>query len=286
MKEYIVLSRANNTARTGAPYIILTVADKEETLHVAVWDVPPTQGPEIGQLVSFFNLKENQGNKSCNASELKVGPMADAAHPLYNLVPHPIEQTVWDATIAHLCTYCSDKTLISLIQEFADKLYVPYSKYPAATSMHHAFPGGLINHTHQLLAMLDGIYPTLPYPVKIERCILAILFHDYGKLYEYKVQGETTEDMFLLGHIYIGAHKLHTELEKQGIDAEETKRIIHCILAHHGKFEFGSPVLPCTPEAMLVNHLDEISAKADNMEHTGHLEKSYALSTTVVKDPN
>ena len=91
------------------------------------------------------------------------------------------------------------------------------------------------------------------------------------------------EDMYLLGHIYIGAHKLHTELERRGIEGEETKRIVHCVLAHHGCLEFGSPVVPCTPEAELISHLDDISAKTDNMEGTGNLEKSFALGTCVVK---
>ena len=131
--------------------------------------------------------------------------------------------------------------------------------------------------------MLAGIYPMLPYPVKLERCVLAILFHDYGKVYEYNRAGEGQEDMYLLGHIYISAHKLHTELERRGIDAEETKRIVHCVLSHHGRLEYGSPVVPCTPEAELINHLDDISAKTDNMEGTGNLEKSFALGTCVVK---
>ena len=84
-----------------------------------------------------------------------------------------------------------DEKLIPIIKDFAFKLYEPYSKYPAATSVHHAYPGGLLNHTHQMLNMLSGLYPTLPYPIKIERCVLAILFHDYGKVYEYSKEGET-----------------------------------------------------------------------------------------------
>ncbi len=284
MKEYIVLARQNGTTKTGAPFATLKVADKEEVLNVAVWELGPQQEPVVGRIVSFYSLKDNQGKKSCNAMELKNGPMPDPSHPLYDLLPRPIRREAWDATISHLVSYCSDARLIDIIREFADKLFKPYSEFPAATSVHHAFPGGLLNHTHQMLAMLDGIYPALPYPVKIERCVLAILFHDYGKVYEYNRSGEGQEDMFLLGHIYIGAHKLHCELERRGIDTEETKRIVHCVLAHHGTHEFGSPVVPCTPEAELVSHLDDISAKTDNMNGTGNLEKSFALGTSVVKD--
>ncbi|MEE1089275.1 MAG: HD domain-containing protein, partial [Bacteroidaceae bacterium] len=131
--------------------------------------------------------------------------------------------------------------------------------------------------------MLQGLYPCLPYPIKAERCILAILFHDYGKLFEYNAQGETQPDMYLLGHIYIGAHKLQNELEKRGVDAEEVKRIIHCILSHHGQREYGSPVLPCIQEASIVSYLDNISAKTDTIEGAGEMEYVNALGTHVVK---
>ncbi|MBP5772394.1 MAG: HD domain-containing protein [Bacteroidaceae bacterium] len=283
MKEYIVLARQNGTTKTGAPYATLKVADQGEVLNVAVWELGPQQEPVVGRIVSFYTLKDNQGKKSCSAMDIKNGPMPDPSHPLYNLLPRPIARELWDETLDHLISFCTDERLVAIMREFGQKLYKPYSEFPAATSVHHAFPGGLLNHTHQMLRMLEGIYPTLPYAVKVERCILAILFHDYGKVYEYNRAGEGLEDKYLLGHVYISAHKLHTELEKQGVDAEETKRIIHCVLAHHGRLEFGSPVIPCTPEAELVNHLDDISAKTDNMDGTGNMEKSFALGTHVVK---
>jgi 3'-5' exoribonuclease len=89
--------------------------------------------------------------------------------------------------------------------------------------------------------------------------------------------------MYLLGHIFIGAHKLQNVLEQQGVDGEEIKRIIHVILAHHGTREFGSPVLPCTQEAVIVNMLDNLSAKTDAIEGTGNMEACSPLGTRVVK---
>lgn len=283
MKEYIVLARQNGTTKTGSPFATLKVANKEEIINLAVWELAPQQEPVVGRIVSFYSMKDNQGKKSCNVMDVKNGPMPDPSHPLYDLLPRPIARDEWDATLDHLIGYCSDEKLTAIVREFGQKLFKPYSEFPAATSVHHAFPGGLLNHTHQMLRMFDGIYPALPYAVKPERCILAILFHDYGKVYEYNRAGEGQEDMYLLGHIYISAHKLHTELEKQGVEAAEVKRIIHCVLAHHGRLEYGSPVVPCTPEAELVTHLDDISAKTDNMAGTGNMENSFALGTHVVK---
>lgn len=282
-KEYIVLSRSNGTTRTGSPYATLKCASLTDTMNISVWDLQPTAEPVIGQLVSFYSIKDNAGKKSCSLIDMKPGQMPLMDHPLYNMLPRPVRRDVWDKTIETLVSYCTDQQLTPIIQEFADILYKPYCQYPAATSVHHAYPGGLLNHTHQMLHMLEGLYPCLPYQIKVERCILSILFHDYGKVYEYNKEGEAQPDMFLLGHIYIGAHKLHNVLEDKGIDNEEIKRIIHCILAHHGTREFGSPVLPSTQEAYIVNYLDNISAKTDTMEGCGDMENCGFLGTRVIK---
>ena len=149
--------------------------------------------------------------------------------------------------------------------------------------MHHTFVGGLLNHTYQMLHMLEGLYPCLPYKIKIERCIIAIIFHDYGKVYEYMADGETRDYKYLLGHIFISANRLYTDLTKQGVPEEEVNHIVHIVLAHHGELEYGSPVKPCSQEAVIVNMLDNLAAKLDVVENTGNMEKSFALGTTVVK---
>jgi 3'-5' exoribonuclease len=97
------------------------------------------------------------------------------------------------------------------------------------------------------------------------------------------VEGEKLENGFLLGHIYMSANYLNNLLRDLGIDKREINFIVHCVLAHHGQLEFGSPVLPCIPEAQLINYLDNISAKADIFSTTGNMEKAFALGTNVVK---
>lgn len=279
----MVIGRANATTRQGSPYVMLKVADSSQSFTVSVWDVAPEMPPFPGQLVQFLQLKDFGGKKSCALMDMIVGLMADENHPLYGLLPRPISRSVWDNTIENLLVYCTDETLAPIIRSFAEKLFKPYSEYPAATTVHHAYQGGLLNHTHQMLHMLEGLYPCLPYQIKVERCILAILFHDYGKVYEYNRQGDTQADMYLLGHIYLGAHKLQNVLEQHGVDNEEIKRIVHCVLAHHGQREYGSPVLPCTQEAAIVTYLDNISAKVDSMESTPDGEYIPSLGTHVQK---
>ena len=95
--------------------------------------------------------------------------------------------------------------------------------------------------------------------------------------------GETKADKYLLGHIFISANRLYGQLKEHGVAEETIKSIVHIVLAHHGELEFGSPVKPCSQEAVIVNLLDNLSAKLDTIEYTGNMENSFALGTHVVK---
>lgn len=283
--EYIVLSRQDAVARNGSPYINIKVASEDGNETLCVWDIPKTGGPKVGQLVQFLAITDNQGKKSARSNEMVCGNMPTEDHPLYHLIPRPIKKEQWDACIAKLISYCSDQKLTGIITKYAEELFKPYSQKPAATSVHHSFPGGLLNHTYQMLHLLEGIYPCYPYPddIKVERCILGILFHDWGKLIEYNTDGEIQEQMYLLGHVYMSANYLNNILREEGVDKREINFIVHCILAHHGELEYGSPVMPCIPEAQIINYVDNISAKADVFNTTGNMEKAFALGTHVVK---
>lgn len=281
--EYIVTGRINGTTKLGSPFCTLKLRNLEEELSVAVWDVAPGEDPQMGHIVTFVIINNGDGRHTARKTDMVLHGMAEASHPLYNLIPRPVERDKWDHTIHTLTQMCGDSILCNLITEAADKLYQPYSMYPAATSIHHAFPGGLLNHTYQMLHMLEGIAPTLPYQTRIDYCVLGILFHDYGKTMTYKKSGEKNAQDFLLGHIYISAYSLHREMEKRNIDSHDIERVIHIILAHHGIKEYGSPVVPCTQEAILVHMLDNLSAKTDTIDSSADMEYVNTLGTTVVK---
>lgn len=281
--EYIVTQRSNGTTRLGSPYCNLKVKNLDEELSLAIWDVGPDEPPVVGQLVSFRTVQNNDGKMSARRSDVMPGDMAGEGHPLYGLLPRPIARNEWDATIETLLSLCKGSPYCDMIADVAAKLYQPYSQYPAATSIHHAFRGGLLNHTHQMLHMLEGLAPCMPYPIRVDHCVLAILFHDYGKVQTYTRDGDTLAEGSLLGHIYISAVALQRELERRAVPVAEIERIIHIVLSHHGQKEYGSPVLPCSQEAMVVHMLDNLSAKADTIEGSRDGDYVSALGTRVVK---
>ena len=283
MTEYIVTGRSNGTTRLGSPYCNLKIKNLDDEMSLAVWDVAPDEPPVVGQLVSFVTIQTGDGKRSARKGDMRPGAMPYAGHPLYALLPRPIPREEWDTTVANLITLCGDSPLNETIRDVADKLYQPYSQFPAASSIHHAFRGGLLNHTHQMLRMLEGIAPCMPYPIRVDYCTLAILFHDYGKVQTYSRDGESQPEDVLLGHIYISAVALQRELERRSVPADEVQRIVHIVLSHHGQKEWGSPVLPCSQEAMLVHFLDNLSAKSDTIEGSANMEYVGPLGTRVVK---
>lgn len=285
-KEYIITARSNQVAKNGSHYANLKItAQKGEALNISVWDMEENEGPHVEDIITIDmdTIRNIRFPKKADFGGFRGCRHATPNDPLYQLIPRPIDKSVWDQCIDKTLGWCHDQQLIDFVQAERDNLYEQYKNQTAATSLHHAFKGGLLNHTYELLHMLEGLYPTLP-PLKIERCIIAILFHDYGKLKEYDENMEGTKYMYLMGHTYISAHVLHNKLNTAGIGNEETIRIVHCVLAHHGQLEYGSPVVPCTQEALVVHYIDNLSARTYACDETANMEKCFALGTKVIKD--
>lgn len=277
------MSSSCSKTQQGKDFCSLKLRGEQEELSVSVWDIAPDKRPAVGNLVQFRKIQDKNGFFSANVGDMEIRGAVKPGHPLYDLLPHPIAQEQWQQVIARLQELSPDDTLKALIADLAGKFFAPYATHPAAKSMHHAFPGGLLNHTYQMLSMLAAICPGLPYPVRIDHCALAILFHDYGKVYEYNESGDIQPDLPLLGHIFISANRLYGYLKEKKVNEEQRKRIVHIVLAHHGTHEFGSPVVPATKEAILVHALDNLSAKMDAHDGTPHMERCYALDTNAVK---
>ena len=139
--------------------------------------------------------------------------------------------------------------------------------YPAASRIHHDFVGGLA--THVLGMMKLGEYFATLYPM-LDRDLLisGIIVHDIGKLTELSgpVITEYTLEGKLLGHISIMQAKIAQKAEQLGYSGEEVTLLKHMVLAHHGEYEYGSPVLPMIPEAEMLHYIDNIDARMNILD--------------------
>jgi 3'-5' exoribonuclease len=143
-----------------------------------------------------------------------------------------------------------------------------FCRAPAGIRNHHAFLGGLLEHVVTLLDAADRLAPLYP-DVDRDLLLMGVFLHDVGKVRElsYDRAFAYTDEGQLIGHLVIGVEMLNEQVRRvpdltgEPFPTELLLRLKHLILSHHGTYEFGSPKLPMTPEAIALHHLDNFDAK-------------------------
>ncbi len=158
------------------------------------------------------------------------------------------------------------KTLVNSFLDDAD-LMGKFCKAPAAVKIHHNYLGGLLEHTHTMLKVAVAVLPLYP-QVQSDLVLAGIFLHDIGKTDElsYDMAFSYTDSGQLIGHIAKTLLMVNQKADALAVKGKTIDKSIldalgHIILSHHGKYEFGSPKLPATPEAFMVNYIDDMDAK-------------------------
>ncbi|MGX8688097.1 MAG: HD domain-containing protein, partial [bacterium] len=135
----------------------------------------------------------------------------------------------------------------------------------AAKSVHHGFVGGLLEHTLGVANLCNYMAKAYPF-LNRDLLITVALLHDVGKTIELSrfPRNDYTDEGQLIGHIVIGVEMIDARIrEIQGFPALLAGEVRHCILAHHGEFEYGSPKKPALAEAAALNFADNTDAKLE-----------------------
>ena len=164
------------------------------------------------------------------------------------------------------------KDLAALVGEFLDdeQLMRGFRRAPAAAVMHHAYIGGLLEHT---VALLELALQTIPlYPkLSLDLVLAGMFLHDIGKASEltYETMIGYSDDGQLVGHIAKAViwieEKSEAVAQRTGTPFPQQLRALlqHIVLSHHGQYQFGSPKLPAIPEAAAIHYLDNLDAKVN-----------------------
>ena len=274
MVRSIYLCKAKRTAETrnGKPYDNLTLQDKTGTLDGKVWD--PNSGgiadydemdfvEVLGEVVSYNN------NLQLNIKQLRK-PYEDE----YNVADYmPTSEKSVDGMYQELLSYVDrieNKYLRQLAEKFfkKDEAFIKvFCAHSAAKSVHHSFAGGLLEHTLSIVKFCEYLADT--YPI-LSRDLLysAALFHDIGKTRELSAfpENDYTDAGQLLGHIVIGVEMIGEAIRGiEGFPEKVANELKHCVVAHHGEFEFGSPKKPAIPEAVALHYADTTDAKMQTL---------------------
>jgi len=264
---FLVKFRQLRTARNNTLFIHLELADKTGSVSARMWNATRAiyETFEENRLVRVRGMTElYQGNLQLVIDDIR--PVAASEADISDFLP-VTEKDVNELLerIGTIIQSIGNNHLKALLEAFFsdDGFVEKFKKAPAAVEYHHAFIGGLIEHTVSTLEM--GVLAAEHYP-ELNRDILltGIVLHDIGKVNElaYETGFSYTDEGGLVGHLVGGVLMLEEKVRGVPDFPEELLDVLrHIILSHHGVYEYGSPKLPMTTEAMAVHHLDNLDAK-------------------------
>lgn len=266
---YLLSKKELLTTKAGNLYGSLRLSDSSAQLDAKLWDRAEEllQGVEAGQVVKVWGkVQAYQGQPQLIISQLALSP---ESNPADFMVQGPKSSRQLWSEFDSLLKKVGNSHLKRLLGEVFSPLFRPrFGQAPAAKAAHHAYVGGLLEHTvsvAQLSLHLSGHYPHL------ERDLLltGALLHDIGKVEELTLGPplDYTDIGRLEGHIILGLRHLDAVLARQNTFPQALAEALrHMLVSHHGQEAFGSPQKPKTPEAMILHALDDLDAKTQMVQ--------------------
>jgi len=272
---YMVNSPVLRSTTRGDLYIAMYLADRTGRLNARMWQASEAvysslPNPGFVRVQGRSELYRN--NLQFVVNDIRVVD-ADSVRREDFLARTDKDTGRMFAEIREMTGAVRNPQLKALISEFLndEALMEKFRAAPAAMKLHHSYLGGLLEHTYNTLRVARAILP-LYSRVQADLVLTGLLLHDIGKIEElsYDMAFAYTDSGQLLGHIaqtLLMIHRKAEALAAKGarIDKEILDPLDHIILSHHGRYEFGSPKLPATAEAFMVNYIDDLDAKIDQV---------------------
>lgn len=258
--------------KTGKPYWTVVLQDKTGTVDGKIWDPSSAGIGEFDAMDYIWVVGEVNVFNSMNQLNIRqVRKAQEGEYEENNYLP------------------CSERNIEEMYGELMNligTIRAPYMKklldgffqnpefkkdfcfHSAAKSVHHGFVGGLLEHTLSVANICDFYAKHYGY-LDRDLLITAAICHDIGKISELSPYPENdyTDEGQLLGHIVIGATMVRDAIrEIPEFPAVKANELVHCILAHHGELEFGSPKKPALAEAIALSFADNTDAKMETMK--------------------
>ncbi|MBI3761815.1 MAG: HD domain-containing protein [Chloroflexi bacterium] len=255
--------------RTRGEFLTIGLSDRSGQILARVWE-------GAGELADLFvegDVVKIAGDveEYLGRAQIIVQKLRQAAENEFNLADFQpaTEKSVEEMTgvIRAAVELIANPHLAALVRRFfEDENFVrEFNDAPAARRIHHAYLGGLLEHTTEVLRLCDAVLALYP-EIDADLLITGALLHDIGKIREYtwRTDLDYTDEGRLVGHLVVGA-----EMISQAIAAlpefpgELSLRVRHMLVSHHGRYEWGSPRRPATLEAMALHQVEELSVQVN-----------------------
>ena len=269
---YLCKTKQIQLTKTGKEYGNLILQDKTGTIEAKIWDL---SSPGVGEFdaMDYVHI-EADVTLFQNANQLNVRRIRTAREGEYVEADYlPVSKKEIGKMYEELLGFVrsvKNPWLNQLLSGYfvEDKEFAKaFQFHSAAKTVHHGFVGGLLEHTLSVVKLCDyyaGYYKSL----NSDLLLTAAMFHDIGKMQELSrfPENDYTDDGQLLGHIMIGTEMISERIRQiPDFPPRLASELKHCILAHHGELEYGSPKKPALLEALALNFADNTDAKMETM---------------------
>ncbi len=270
IKQTFLINNVNKGVTTkGANYFNITLQDSSGTIEAKKWEV--VEGDDL--IFQAGNLVEIEGDvlfyRGTPQLRISSGQVVDSKEVDYTqfVASSPVAREELQKQLFSYINRIKNKDIKLIVEQVVKDNYISFSIYPAASRNHHEYASGLIHHTVSMLKVADSLcelYPTL----NKDLLFGGVILHDIGKTIELSgpVLTKYTTEGRLVGHISIIQAQIKMVAEKYAITSEVPMLLQHMVLSHHGKLEFGSPVLPLIKEAEILSFIDNIDARMNVMD--------------------
>jgi 3'-5' exoribonuclease len=270
-EKFMISDLNENLTRDNKPFIRFVLFDsKNKQYNAIMFNVKDLKfSPEKGDVVMLNGLVQNYNGQV----QIKINEMEKLeGSDYFEFIPK--SEYDLDEMLENLkkviFEHLTNGYFVKLAELFFnDRETVDlFKKSPAAKSIHHAYIGGLLEHTFSVVRL--SVILSTHYKVYINRDLLLMgaLFHDLGKIYELHLKGgiNYTDKGKLVGHLLMGIEKIESYVNRIENFPEELEiLLVHMVASHHGSLEFGSPKRPKTYEAMLLYFIDDLDAKMNSI---------------------
>lgn len=265
---YLCKRKQSAVTKNGKAFDNLILQDKTGTIDAKIWD---PNSPGIAEFDAMDYIEVNgdvnsfQGTLQISVKRVQVCYEGEFLPEDYL----PVSSKNIDNMYQQLLKYIEqieDKYLKMLLEDFFvkdEKFINLFRQSSAAKAVHHGFVGGLVEHTLSVANLCDFYCKTYPI-LKRDLLMAAAIFHDIGKTKELSLfpENDYTDAGQFLGHIIMGVEMLGEKIrEIDGFPVILAQEIKHCIVSHHGEYEYGSPKKPAIIEAVALNFADNTDAK-------------------------
>ena len=272
VEHYLCKSKQSLKSRAGKTYLSLKLQDKTGTVDAKVWDM--TNDIKAFEENEFIKIDATVVTYQ-NDIQLNVKRIRRSLEGEYDPADYiPCTEKNMEQMYRKLMGYI--KTIESpYIKKLLEEIFYHhpiiskcFKTHSAAKSVHHSYMGGLLEHTLSVTEICDFAAPRYKF-VDRDILIASAMLHDVGKVMELSQfpENDYTDEGQLLGHLIIGSELIGLTAAKiEGFPKPLENLLKHCMLSHHGEYEYGSPKLPKTIEAFILHSADNLDAKTKVIE--------------------